>query len=128
MASFFKKCKRKFEFFDLKFKFHPVMIWQNFFISFIISKRKFWWNKLVKRMLSNFIRILFFGKRCKTLFAFFCKNLAISGPGKYKIWNLDSEISTIWALRNDGIKSLIFPYANFKIHWNLLGQIMHSAI
>ena len=35
MASFSKKCKRKFEFLEEKFKFYPILIWQNFSITLI---------------------------------------------------------------------------------------------
>ena len=37
MANFFKKCKTKFEFFEEKFKFYPVLNWQIFYHFYSIT-------------------------------------------------------------------------------------------
>ena len=90
MASFFKKCKIKFWFFEEKNQISSCFDLTEFFITFIILKRKFWGKKLVKLMLSNFSNFNFW-KNTK-LYLPFLNNLVISGPGKCKIWNLGINI------------------------------------
>ena len=41
MANFFKKCKRKFEFFEQKFKILSCFDLTDFYITFIALQRKF---------------------------------------------------------------------------------------
>ena len=115
MASFFKKCKRKFEFFEEKFKFYPVLNWQIFFITFIVLQSKFWKKKLVKLMLSNFSN--FNCWKNPKFYLHFLHNLAISGPGKCKIWNLGIKISKIAKfepIEMKGFEVSIFPLLTSK--------------
>ena len=87
----------------------------EFFITFIILKRKFWGKKLVKLMLSNFSNFNFW-KNTK-LYLPFLNNLVISGPGKCKIWNLGIKISKftkfeLWEMMR--LKVWIFPMLTLK--------------
>ena len=115
MASFFKKYKRKFEFFEKQFKSYPALIWQIFFIAFIALQRKHWKKKLVKLILSNFSN--FNCWKNPKFYLHFLHNLAISGPGKCKIWNLDIKISKITKFEHiemKGFEVSIFPMLTSK--------------
>ena len=115
MANFFKKCKRKFELFEKKIEILSCFDLTDFYIIFIALQRKFWKKKLVKLMLSNFSN--FNCWKNPKFYLHFLHNLAISGPGKCKIWNLGIKISKIIKfelIEMKGFKVLIFPILTSK--------------
>ena len=80
MARLLKNCYQCFELTD-------------FFITFIALHRQFWKKKLVKLMLSNFSN--FNCWKNPKFYLHFLHNLAISGPGKCKIWNSSIKINKL---------------------------------
>ena len=126
---FFQKMQKVIWIFFLKNKFYGIVIWQNFFITFI----KLQWEPCEKN-LSNWIFSIFsnlvFGKIKKV----YCQFLSMQcNQCSGHFWNFKGlnlkfghpnyQTHQICTLRNDGIKSLI---SYIKIHWNLLSRTEHS--
>ena len=94
MAGLSKKLNLKFEFFKTKkLRFHHSLIWQVFFQHCFTKQSKTMLKKLVKWE-NDEISIFFVLKNSNFEFSFL-DNLAISGPGKCKIWNLCIKMSKI---------------------------------
>ena len=88
----------------------------DFFYHFYRITKKIWKKKLVKLMLSNFSN--FNCWKNPKFYLHFLHNLAISGPGKCKIWNLGIKISKItkfelWEMMRS--KVLFFPMLNLEL-------------
>ena len=125
MAGLSKKLSSKFEFFKTKkLRFHHSLIWQVFFQHCFTKQSKTMLKKLVKwenDEISNFFVL----KNSNFEFSFL-DNLAISGPGKCKIWNLCIKMSKtpkyrLWEMMGS------FYYVSKISLWNLLGHIEHCG-